>query len=194
MTDEELRDRRDRCRHEWTDIGGYVCCAKCGGGRECRGWKAACTRFDKQTKESKNTHRVLDALELQAWRFLALHRVGTLGVSHVQFIDAEQCRINTPSTGEFYESACGATFGEAAIKLAVALGMPCPLPCDAEPSGPGVGTSSAPIATPPAGVSVPTSPATQRRRTGSTTGATGAGPATVAAPALPGGQRKKPRV
>lgn len=65
-----------------------------------------------------------EALELAAWRFLAAHRVGTLPATHVQFIDSgDECRINTPSHDRFYESVGAPTWGEAAIKLARALGM-----------------------------------------------------------------------
>jgi hypothetical protein len=56
-----------------------------------------------------------DALELRAWRFLAQHRVGSLAVTHVQFIDGPRPTINTLSTGEHYEQAAGDTFGAAAV-------------------------------------------------------------------------------
>ena len=66
-----------------------------------------------------------DAIELAAWRFLASHRVGGLAATHVQFIDSgTECRINTPSHDRFYESVGAPTWGEAAVKLALALGMP----------------------------------------------------------------------
>ncbi len=66
-----------------------------------------------------------DALELRAWRFLAAHRVGTLDVTHVTFIDGPLPCVTTPSTGQHYESSKADSFGEAAIKLAIKLGMPC---------------------------------------------------------------------
>lgn len=63
--------------------------------------------------------------ELNAWRFLAAHRVGTLRVTHVQFIDEpDGCRMNTPSVESFYEDVTRSSWGEAAIALASALGMP----------------------------------------------------------------------
>ena len=66
-----------------------------------------------------------DALKLAAWRFLAAHRVGSLAVSHAQFIDgSDGPHINAPSRDQYYESASAPTWGEAAIKLARSLGMP----------------------------------------------------------------------
>lgn len=83
--------------------------------------------------------------------------------------------MSTPSSAEFYESAGGRTFGEAAIKLAINLGMPWPTQCPAVRAvlGGEVGTSSAPTVTLPSGESVKSSPRTRSRKTGSTTGATG---------------------
>ena len=114
-----------------------------------------------------------EALELAAWRFLAAHRVAGLHVSHVQFIDGAECRLSTPSCLEFYESAGGKTFGEAAIKLALALGMPWPSRCPAVHAVLGDGSSSAPTATRPNGESAKTSPPTLAETEGSTIGATG---------------------
>lgn len=37
--------RKVKCKHQWVADGPYVSCALCGGGRECRGWKAACKRL-----------------------------------------------------------------------------------------------------------------------------------------------------
>lgn len=63
-------------------------------------------------------------VELSAWRFLAAHRVGGLAVTHVTFIDGDDGpTMNTPSHDGFYESVSAPSFGEAAIELALALGM-----------------------------------------------------------------------
>ncbi len=141
-----------------------------------------------------------DELELEAWRFIANHRVrikgGALTVSHARFIDDHASglyHINTPAGCEgVYASESGATFGEAAIKLALALGMPCRTRCreeQSEPEGDASSSRSAPTVNRPAGASAPTSPATRRRRTGSTTAATSAAAATGAT----AGQRKNKR-
>lgn len=69
-------------------------------------------------------------LELAAWRFLAKRRTGSLAVAHIEFIDGDtpesKSSIVTPSEEQgVYESASGATFGEAAVALAIRLGMSC---------------------------------------------------------------------
>lgn len=114
-----------------------------------------------------------EAIELSAWRFLASHRVGTLAVSHVQFIDGDECRMNTPSSAEFYESAGGATFGEAAINLAIALGMPCPSEYQEALRVSETDSSSASTASLTSGASAKTSRRTRRGSVGSTTDVTG---------------------
>lgn len=123
-------------------------------------------------------------LELRAWRFLATHRVSNLKVTHVSFIDGDDGpAVNTPSVDGFYESANGATFGEAAVSLAFALGMPCgserksPAPATLSlgmPSEDAACSSSAPTAGPISGAKSASSRRTRSRATASTTGATSA--------------------
>lgn len=119
-----------------------------------------------------------DELELRAWRFLAAHRVAPLHVTHVQFIDVpgdeSPCRMNAPSFGEYYESARAATWGEAAIGLATALGMPCADDSDSTESASGRGSSSASTATLRNGESESNSPPIKQVQAGSTTAATSA--------------------
>lgn len=115
------------------------------------------------------------ALELSAWRFLAAHRVGGLAASHAQFIDSgSECRINTPSHDHYYESVGAPTWGDAAIKLAIALGMPWPSQCHAVQTVLGGDSNSAPTAIRPSGENAKTSPHTHAVPVASTTGATGA--------------------
>lgn len=119
------------------------------------------------------------ALELAAWRFIAAHRVGSLRASPAQFIDGDNgCHINTPSCLEYYASAAGASFGEAAIKLAITLGMPCPSGCEEALSAFEVAGNSAPTATRHSGVKSKNSRGTRAASVGSTTAATGAALAT----------------
>lgn len=40
-----MADYPNDCEHEWTNEGGYVFCARCGGGRECDGWREACDKL-----------------------------------------------------------------------------------------------------------------------------------------------------
>jgi hypothetical protein len=120
-----------------------------------------------------------DALELRAWRFLASHRVGTLKVTHIQFIDndgSERCRMNTPSVAEYYEDVASESWGNAAISLATALGMPCEdgLACTASASGQDSNFASTAIHR--SGASELTSPAIRSAPADSTTVATGAAP------------------
>jgi hypothetical protein len=129
----------------------------------------------------------LEVLELSAWRFLASHRVGALCATHVQFIDGDECRANTPSCLEFYESAGGKTFGEAAIRLALALGMPCPIGCDGALGAFAQAKSTAPTAN--AGTSGKPSRRTRSRSVDSTTAATGAEARTDASAAQNGGSK-----
>lgn len=117
-----------------------------------------------------------NALELRAWRFLATHRVGSLSVTHVTFIDGDDCcRVNTPSFAGYYESARGSTFGEAAIALALALGMAC-TDSDEARRGSGQGESSAGTAA--NGGSESSTPVTPAALAASTIAATGAAPST----------------
>ncbi len=125
-----------------------------------------------------------EQLELSAWRFLAAHRVGGLCVTHVSFIDGDNGpTMNTPSVDGFYESAFAPTFGEAAIELALALGMLCELerkspehatPSLGTPSAAAESSSSAPTASRRSGAKSPNSRRTRSLETGSTTGATSA--------------------
>ncbi len=117
-----------------------------------------------------------DALELRAWRFLAHHRVGKLAVQHVTFIDdAEVCRMHAPSSGPHYEHGVGATFGEAAIALARALGMPCEDDSDSTSTASASDTSSVSTASRHNGASEPNLRPVDTEPAGSTTGAIGAG-------------------
>ena len=119
-----------------------------------------------------------DALELAAWRFLAIRRVGSLAVAHVEFIDSETPALRTPANVPgFYETANGASFGEAAIKLSLKLGMPWPTDCGVERSDFAQGKSTA--ATASAGVSAKSSRRTRAAVADSTTDATGAAPGTA---------------
>lgn len=45
------------CRHTFVATGPYVSCSKCGGGRECRGWKAACKRLLPPERKTKAVKR-----------------------------------------------------------------------------------------------------------------------------------------
>lgn len=120
-----------------------------------------------------------DALELRAWRFLSVHRVGALKVTHVTFINGDDsCRVNTPSFDGFYESAKSATFGEAAISLAVALGMSCAEDSDSSGSASDQDSSSVSTATRRSGESAATSPLIESAPAASTTAATGVEAAT----------------
>lgn len=66
----------------------------------------------------------MSRLELAAWRFLALRRCPGLAVAHVEFIDGPRPTMSAPADERgFYVSAGGATFGEAAVSLALKLGM-----------------------------------------------------------------------
>jgi len=117
---------------------------------------------------------LVDALELAAWRFLAEHRVDGLCVSHVQFTEGAERRLCAPSEDGAYESAGGKTYGEAAIKVALALGMQWPSRCLAVQAVFGTGGSnSAPTAIRPSGVSSQTLPRIQGEQAVSTTDATG---------------------
>lgn len=128
-----------------------------------------------------------EAIELTAWRFLASHRADGLSVSHVHFFDATECRLNTPIDAGCYESAGGKTFGEAAIKLALALGMPCPIGCDEALSGFALAKSTAPTASD--GTRSKRSRRTRSALVGSTTDATGAEARTGAGAAQSGGSK-----
>ncbi len=127
-----------------------------------------------------------DALELRAWRFLAAHRVGKLAVTHVEFIDGDHPTVVTPSTGQHYDSATGATFGDAAIELAQQLGMDGPCPEASEefetlPAPSDQGSSSVLTATLPSGANEQSSPRTVTESADWTTGAIGAEPSTETA-------------
>lgn len=83
-------------------------------------------------------------LELAAWRFLSLRRCPGLSVAHLEFIDGPEPTLTTPADElGFYESATGATFGEAAIALARELGAPWDTDCDEEQTASGLEKSSA---------------------------------------------------
>lgn len=65
------------------------------------------------------------SIELRAWRFLASRRCPGLAVAHIEFIDGPQPTIIAPADKPgFYESAKAETYGEAAVRLALKLGMP----------------------------------------------------------------------
>lgn len=65
-----------------------------------------------------------DRIELAAWRFLAQRRCPGLAVAHIEFVDGAKPTVVTPAAKlGFYESASGKTFGEAAVDLALKLGM-----------------------------------------------------------------------
>jgi hypothetical protein len=128
-----------------------------------------------------------DALELRAWRFLAQHRVGSLAVTHLQFIDGPQPTINTPSTDQHYEQASGETFGAAAIELALLLGMDVTCAADesreaSPPNASGLGSSCAPTATRRSGANGKTSRRIETESEASTIDATGAEPNTATGP------------
>lgn len=67
----------------------------------------------------------MSRIELAAWRFLSSRRCPGLAVAHIEFIDGPKPVITAPANDlGFYESATAETFGEAAVKLALKLGMP----------------------------------------------------------------------
>jgi hypothetical protein len=113
-----------------------------------------------------------EQLELAAWRFLAAHRVGSLSVTHLLFTDSERSHVSTPSVAGFYATAEADTFGEAAIELALELGMPWDTDCGAEPSDSDQVKNSVAIAVD--GESGSNLPAIRLESEDSTIGATGA--------------------
>lgn len=152
---------------------GVGCCA-----RSSRGLSWCCGVI------LKGRFSVTDQLELKAWRFLAAHRVGTLAVSFLEFIDdAPHRRIRAPSSSDVgcSEVGVGQNFGAAAIALAFELGMPCQNDAGEQvtgsltlQSGDADSSSSASIAAHHSGETPKNSRRTRSRKTGSTTGATSA--------------------